>query len=149
MFSGLESVGAISMACLEYCSALASTCMASGALDFQLRGSVCPINASVDTSLGVKAISFAPSDVSPLALMGQTLPRSWKSSAPDAMQMLAKAEQYSKQAIEIAPTLSRPENMTEEAFASARNQALAMAHSGLGLVYVRRGKHAEAIPEIG
>jgi len=36
--------------------------------------------------------------------------------------------------------------MTEEAFASAKNQALAMAHSGLGLVYVRRGKHAEAIP---
>ena len=97
---------------------------------------------------GEKEIALAPSDVSTLALMGQTLPRSWKSSAPDAMQVLAKAEQYSKQAIEIAPTLSRPENMTEEAFASARNQALAMAHSGLGLVYVRRGKHAEAIPEL-
>ena len=97
--------------------------------------------------VGEKEIALTPSDVSTLALMGQTLPRSWKSSAPDAMQVLAKAEQYSKQAIEIAPTLSRPENMTEEAFASARNQALAMAHSGLGLVYVRRGKHAEAIPE--
>src|SRR6266481_3949038 len=60
MFSGLESVGAISIACLEYCSALASTCMASGALDFQLRGSVCPISASVDTSFGVNAISFSP-----------------------------------------------------------------------------------------
>ncbi len=98
--------------------------------------------------VGEKEIALTPSDVSTLALMGQTLPRSWKSSAPDGMQMLAKAEQYSKQAIEIAPTLSRPENMTEEAFASARNQALAMAHSGLGLVYVRRGKHAEAIPEL-
>jgi len=98
--------------------------------------------------VGEKEIALTPSDVSTLALMGQTLPRSWKSSAPDAMQVLAKAEQYSKQAIEIAPTLSRPENMTEEAFASARNQALAMAHSGLGLVYVRRGKHAEAIPEL-
>ena len=97
---------------------------------------------------GEKEIALAPNDVSTLALLGQTLPRSWKSSAPDAMQVLAKAEQYSKQAIEIAPTLSRPENMTEEAFASARNQALAMAHSGLGLVYVRRGKHAEAIPEL-
>jgi len=38
--------------------------------------------------------------------------------------------------------------MTEEGFASAKNQALAMAHSGLGLVFVRRGKNAEAIPEL-
>ena len=98
--------------------------------------------------VGEKEIALTPNDVSTLSLMGQTLPRSWKSSAPDAMQVLAKAEQYSKQAIEIAPTLPRPEGMTEEAFASAKNQALAMAHSGLGLVFVRRGKNAEAIPEL-
>jgi len=48
--------------------------------------------------------------------------------------------------IEIAPTLSKPENMTEEAFASAKNQALAMAHSGLGLVYVRRGSMQKRFP---
>jgi len=64
------------------------------------------------------------------------------------MQTLAKAEQYSKQAMEVAPTLTKPEGMTDETFASAKNQALAMAHSGLGLVYVRRGKNAEAIPEL-
>ena len=97
---------------------------------------------------GEKEIALVPNDVSALALLAQTLPRSWKSSAPDALQVLAKAEQYSKQAIEITPTLPKPENMTDEAFASAKNQALAMAHSGLGLVYVRRGKHAEAIPEL-
>jgi tetratricopeptide (TPR) repeat protein len=98
--------------------------------------------------IGEKEVALVPNDVSTLALMGQTLPRSWNRSAPDAMQVLAKAEQYSKQAIEIAPTLTKPEGMTEEVFASAKNQALAMAHSGLGLVYVRRGKNAEAIPEL-
>ena len=98
--------------------------------------------------VGEKEIALMPNDVSTLSLMGQTLPRSWKPSAPDAMQVLAKAEQYSKQAIEIAPTLPKPEGMTEEGFASAKNQALAMAHSGLGLVFVRRGKNAEAIPEL-
>jgi len=97
---------------------------------------------------GEKEIALVPNDVSALALLAQTLPRSWKSSAPDALQVLAKAEQYSKQAIEITPTLPKPENMTEQAFASAKNQTLAMAHSGLGLVYVRRGKNAEAIPEL-
>jgi tetratricopeptide (TPR) repeat protein len=99
---------------------------------------------------GEKEIALAPNDVSTLALLGQTLPRTLRGSASDpaAVQVLVKAEQYSKQAIEITPTLPKPENLTDEAFASAKNQTLAMAHSGLGLVYVRRGKHAEAIPEL-
>lgn len=96
---------------------------------------------------GEKEIAMAPNDVATLALLAQNLPRRWNSSAPDAMQLLAKAEQYSKQAIEITPTLPKPEHLPDEAFASAKNQTLAMAHSGLGLVYVRRGKNAEAIPE--
>jgi tetratricopeptide (TPR) repeat protein len=99
---------------------------------------------------GEKEIGIAPNDVSTLALLGQTLPRGLHGSAgtPEAVQILAKAEQYSKQALEITPTLPKPENMTDEAFASAKNQTLAMAHSGLGLVFVRRGKNAEAIPEL-
>jgi tetratricopeptide (TPR) repeat protein len=100
--------------------------------------------------IGEKEIALAPNDVSTLALLAQTLPRSIRGSASSAenMQALAKAEQYSKQAIEVAPTLPKPDGMTDDAFASAKNQALAMAHSGLGLVYVRRGKNAEAIPEL-
>src|SRR6266481_1473228 len=99
---------------------------------------------------GEKELTIAPNDVSTLALLGQTLPRSLHGSAatPEAVLTLAKAEQYSKQAIEITPTLQKPENLTDEAFLSAKNQTLAMAHSGLGLVYVRRGKNAEAIPEL-
>jgi tetratricopeptide (TPR) repeat protein len=99
---------------------------------------------------GEKEIAIMPNDVSTLALLGQTLPRGLRGSAstPEAIQTLAKAEQYSKQAIEITPTLPKPENLTDEAFASAKNQTLAMAHSGLGLVLVRRGKNAEAIPEL-
>ena len=99
---------------------------------------------------GEKEIALMPNDVSTLALLAQTLPRGLRGSAstPEAVQVLAKAEQYSKQAIEITPTLPKPENLTDEAFTSAKNQTLAMAHSGLGLVYVRRGKNAEAIPEL-
>jgi tetratricopeptide (TPR) repeat protein len=99
---------------------------------------------------GEKEIALMPNDVSTLALMAQTLPRRINSTTPpaEATQLLAKAEQYSKQAIEIAPTLPKPANMTDEAFAAAKNQDLAMAHSGLGLVYIRRGKNAEAITEL-
>jgi len=97
---------------------------------------------------GEKDLALAPNDVTILALLGQTLPRSLRSDTPEPGKILAKAEQYSKQAIEITPTLPKPANLTDEAFASAKNQTLAMAHSGLGLVLVRRGKYAEAIPEL-
>jgi tetratricopeptide (TPR) repeat protein len=99
---------------------------------------------------GEKEIALAPKDVSALALLAQALPRGVHGSASDPAnaKVLAKAEQYSKQAIEITPTLPKPENLTDEAFTSAKNQTLAMAHSGLGLVYVRQGKNSEAIPEL-
>ena len=97
---------------------------------------------------GEKDIELSPNDVSVLALLGQTLPRSLRSNTPDPDKLLAKAEQYSKQAIEITPTLPKPENLTDDGFTKAKNQTLAMAHSGLGLVYVRRQKYAEAIPEL-
>lgn len=97
---------------------------------------------------GEKEIELAPNDVSTLAMLGQTLPRSLHGNTPDADKVLSKAEKYSKQAIEITPTLPKPAEMTDQQFEMAKNQALAMAHSGLGLVFVRRGKYAEAIPEL-
>lgn len=97
---------------------------------------------------GEMEVALAPTDVSTLALLGQTLPRTLNSKTPDPDKVLAKAEQYSKQAIEITPTLPKPAEMTDEQFDKAKNQALAMAHGGLGLVFVRRGKYAEAIPEL-
>ncbi|HKW62156.1 MAG TPA: tetratricopeptide repeat protein [Candidatus Acidoferrum sp.] len=99
---------------------------------------------------GEKEVALVPNDVTTLALLGQTLPRNIHSNTPqtEAAQLLEKAEKYSKQAIEITPTIPKPANLTDEAFAAAKNQNLAMAHSGLGLVYIRRGKNAEAITEL-
>ena len=97
---------------------------------------------------GEKELALAPNDVTTLAILGQTLPRTIHGNPPDAPQILSKAEKYSKQAIEIAPTLPKPPDLTDAQFEQAKNQSLAMAHSGLGLVFVRRGKYAEAIPEL-
>lgn len=97
---------------------------------------------------GEKELELSPNDVTTLAILGQTLPRTLHGNPPDAPQVLSKAEKYSKQAIEIAPTLPKPAEMTDAQFEQAKNQSLAMAHSGLGLVFVRRGKYAEAIPEL-
>jgi tetratricopeptide (TPR) repeat protein len=97
---------------------------------------------------GEKEVALNPNDAPVLAVMGQALARTYNARAPDAAKQLDKAEQYSKRAIEITPTLTKPENLTDEAFSNAKNDTLVMAHSGLGLVYIRRGKFSEAIPEL-
>jgi tetratricopeptide (TPR) repeat protein len=97
---------------------------------------------------GEKEVELNPNDAPVLAVMGQSLARTYNAKAPDAAKQLDKAEMYSKRAIEITPTLTKPENLTDEAFANAKNDTLVMAHSGLGLVYIRRGKFSDAIPEL-
>jgi tetratricopeptide (TPR) repeat protein len=89
-----------------------------------------------------------PNDAPVLAVMAQALARTYNAKAPDAAQQLDKAEKYSKRAIEITPTLPKPENLTDEAFNNAKKDTLVMAHSGLGLVYIREGKFSEAVPEL-
>lgn len=98
--------------------------------------------------IGDKAVALTPTDITTLAILAQTISRVTNSSTPNSGKQLEKAESYSKKAIEVAPTLPKPPNLTDEAFAAAKNQTLAAAHSGLGLVYVKRGKNAEAIPEL-
>src|ERR1700719_4848790 len=97
---------------------------------------------------GEKEIEINPNDAPVLAVMAQTLARTYNAKAPDAAKQLDKAELYSKRAIEITPTLQKRENLTEEAFTNAKSDTLVMAHGGLGLVYIRRGKFSEAIPEL-
>jgi len=97
---------------------------------------------------GDKELAINPNDAPVLAVVAQTNGRTFNAKAPDAEQQLEKAEQYSKRAIEITPTLPKPANLSDEAFLMAKNDTLEMAHGGLGLVYVRRAKFAEAIPEL-
>lgn len=98
--------------------------------------------------VGDKAVALTPTDVTTLAILAQTISRITNSTTPNAAQQLDKAATYAKKAIELTPTLPKPENLTDEAFTAAKNQALATAHSGLGLVLVKHAKYADAIPEL-
>jgi tetratricopeptide (TPR) repeat protein len=97
---------------------------------------------------GDKELELNPNDVATMAIVSQTIPRVINPSSPDAAKKLEKAETLGKKAVEIIPTLPKPEGMTDEVFTSSKNQTLAMAHGGLGLVDWRRGKYADAIPEL-
>jgi tetratricopeptide (TPR) repeat protein len=97
---------------------------------------------------GDKELALNPNDAPVLAVVAQTIARTFDPKAPDADQQLQKAETYSKRAIEIVPTLPKPPSLDDQAFTIAKNDTLEMAHGGLGLVYVRRAKYTEAIPEL-
>ena len=97
---------------------------------------------------GEKELTIQPDDATTLAIMGSILPRAMNASTPDPMKRLAKAEQYSKKALELVPTLQKPAGLTDEQFTAAKNQTSAMAYSGLGLVAYRRGKFEDAITNL-
>ncbi|HEX3120392.1 MAG TPA: hypothetical protein VHP80_14955 [Candidatus Acidoferrum sp.] len=97
---------------------------------------------------GEKEIALNPNDTPILGLMGQTLARTLNPKAPDAMAQLNKAELYSKRAIEVTPTLTKPAELSDEQFNNAKNNALEMAYSGLGLVYLQKGQYDQAIPTL-
>jgi tetratricopeptide (TPR) repeat protein len=97
---------------------------------------------------GEKEIALNPNDTPILGLMGQTLARTLNSKSPNAIEQLNKAEQYSKRAIEVTPTLTKPDGLSDEQFMLAKNNALEMAYSGLGLVYLQKGKFSDAIPAL-
>ena len=97
---------------------------------------------------GEKEIALNPNDTPILGLMGQTLARTLNPKAPDALAQLNKAELYSKRAIEVTPTLTKPAELTDDQFNNAKNNALEMAYSGLGLVYLQKGQYDQAIPTL-
>ena len=98
--------------------------------------------------IGDKEVALKPDDVQTLAVLAQTIPRAMNANTPEKDKQLAKAEDYSKRAIEVTPTIPKPDGMADQNFMAAKNSTLSMAHSGLGLVYFRKGKFNEAIPEL-
>jgi len=95
---------------------------------------------------GDKEIQLNPSDAQTLAIVGSTLPRVLNANTTEPQKRLEKAEQYSKRALEVLPTLVKPAELSDAEFLKAKDQTSALAYSGLGLVAFRRSKFAEAIP---
>jgi tetratricopeptide (TPR) repeat protein len=93
-----------------------------------------------------KEIALNPNDAQTMAIVGYALPRKMNSATPDPEKRLDKAEECSKKALELLPTLPKPDALSEQDFLKAKDQTSALAYSGLGLVAIRRQKYGEAIP---
>jgi tetratricopeptide (TPR) repeat protein len=95
-----------------------------------------------------KAIAKDPDDVDVLTVVGWVIPHLYNHDEPDAEKKLDKAESYEKHAIEVIPSLPRPDNLSDDQFAQAKAGKLSEAHSGLGLVYFRQQDFANSVKEL-
>ena len=95
-----------------------------------------------------EAVSKYPDDVDVLTVVGWAIPHVSISNDPDASKKLDDAEKFEKRAIELISNLSKPANLTADEFATAQDNRLSKAHSGLGLVYYRRQNYQESVKEL-
>ena len=98
--------------------------------------------------VGNKAIELNPDNVDVLALLAMAMSRRVKSTTPDAAQQYQKAEAYARHAIELIPNLPKPVGIDDAGFEKAKNEKLAMAHSGLGLIDIQHQKFEDARTEL-
>jgi len=97
---------------------------------------------------GAKALELSPDNVDVLALLAMAIPRRVKSNTPDGPQQLQKAEVYAHHAIELIPTLTKPDTVDDATFEKAKNDKLALCHSGLGLLDIDHSKYDDARTEL-
>lgn len=97
---------------------------------------------------GAKALELNPDNVDVLALLAMAIPRRVKPTTPDGPQQLQKAEQYAHHAIELIPNMAKPESVDDATFEKAKNDKLALCHSGLGLLDINNKKWDDARNEL-
>jgi tetratricopeptide (TPR) repeat protein len=109
------------------------------------KGDVEKMEATADKQLAV-----FPNDPQTLALVGNTIPRAWNNNLPPEQkdQRLQKAEKYSQKALDLLPTIPKPDGMADDKFQQLKNETLSMAYGGLGLVAYRRGKFTDAVQSL-
>jgi tetratricopeptide (TPR) repeat protein len=92
---------------------------------------------------GAKALELNPNNVDVLALLSMAIPRREKPTMPDYAAQMKNAEGYAHRTIELIPTLEKPATVDDATFEKAKNDKLALAHSGLGLIDLNMKKDYE------
>lgn len=95
-----------------------------------------------------KTLALTPDNVDVLVLVGWVIPHNYDPNDLEAERRLDKAEGYLTHAMALLPSLTKPDNMTDDQFAKAKTENTSMAHSGLGLVYFRRQQADKSAAEL-
>ena len=99
-------------------------------------------------AVGSKAIQLDPENVDVLSLLAMAIPRRVKATTPDGAERLQTAEAYARRAIEVIPAMTKPPSVDDAGFEKTKNDKLALAHSGLGLIDINHQKYDDARNEL-
>lgn len=91
-----------------------------------------------------RALALNPDDVTVLVFVGWVIPH----SASPAAAQLDKAEKFERHALELLPTLAKPDGMSDAQLATAKSEYELQAHSALGLIDYRRQNFQGAAAEL-
>jgi tetratricopeptide (TPR) repeat protein len=97
---------------------------------------------------GDKEMALNPPNPASLAMIGSNLSRAVTPSTPNAQQHLDQAEQFCKKSLDTLATAQKPNDVSDEQFKQAKDQASSVAYSGLGTVAFRRAKYADAASDL-
>jgi VWFA-related protein len=91
------------------------------------------------------ALAKDPDDVDVLVLTGWVVPRLYDPNDSGAAAKLNQAENNLKRAIQLIPALPKPAAFTDAQFASYKDSQMSRAHSGLGLIELRRQDYQSSV----
>lgn len=97
---------------------------------------------------GNRAIQLDPGNVDVMSLLAMAIPRRVKATTPDGAEQLQTAETFAHRAIEMIPAMKKPAGLDDALFERAKNDKLALAHSGLGLIDFNRQEYDDARAEL-
>ena len=93
---------------------------------------------------GEKALEITPNNVDVLPVMAMATSRRLNPGDADYQQKLRKTQTYANSGIQALNSLQKPTAMTDEDFAHARDEKLAMCYSALGLTELDINKPVDA-----
>jgi VWFA-related protein len=95
-----------------------------------------------------KVLAKDPDNIPVLTLVGWVIPRAYTSDEANAADRLDESEKYEKHALGLIAALPKPADLTEEQFDQAKANTALRAHSGLGVMYFRRGDFDDSEKEL-
>lgn len=95
-----------------------------------------------------QVLALNPDQVDILTTVGWVIPHEYDPNVANAGQLLDKAENDEKLALEVLAKMPKPRGVSDEEFVARKAQKEQQAHSALGLVYFRRGDYASSVNEL-
>ncbi len=110
---------------------------------YSTKGQLDKLQSEADKELALK-----PQNPLSLALLGSNMARVINGKTPDEQKRLDQAQEYSQKALDALAAEKKPEGVSDEKFATAKNETSSIAYSGLGIVAFRKEKYADAITNL-